>query len=88
MNGIYVNPNDVRSYLRQLNPNKASGPDTINAHILKELSNELGDILTAIFNKSIKTGQVPDDWHKANVAPLFKKVGETYDPSNYKQAFL
>jgi hypothetical protein len=87
MNDIYVNPNGVRSYLGKLNPNKASGPDTINARMLKECCNELGDILTAIFNKSIKTGQVPDDWRKANVAPIFKK-GEKYDPSNYRPVSL
>ena len=87
MKDIYVNPNGVRSYLGKLNPNKASGPDTINARILKECCNELGDILTAIFNKSLKTGQVPDDWHKANVAPIFKK-GEKYDPSNYRPVSL
>ena len=87
MKDIDVDPNGVRCYLGKLNPNKASGPDTINARILKECCNELGDILTAIFNRSLRTGQVPDDWRKANVAPIFKK-GEKYDPSNYRPVSL
>ena len=87
MNDIYVHPDGVRSYLSKLNPNKASGPDSINARILKECCNELADILTVIFNKSLQTGHVPDDWRKANVVPVYKK-GEKYDPSNYRPVSL
>jgi hypothetical protein len=29
--------------------------------------------LKLIFDKSLKTGEVPTEWKEANVAPLFKK---------------
>ena len=43
--------------------------------------------LTCIFNKSYQTGQVPDDWLKANVVPVFKKGNKT-DPVNYRPISL
>ncbi len=30
-------------------------------------------MLTDIFNSSLESGQVPEDWRVANVTPLFKK---------------
>ena len=43
--------------------------------------------VTCIFNKSYQTGQVPDDWLKANVVPVFKKGNKT-DPVNYRPISL
>ena len=51
--------------------------------MLKECSEDLAPILAIVFNKSIQTGQVPDDWKKANVSAIFKK-GQRYDPANYR----
>ncbi|XP_072022921.1 uncharacterized protein [Amphiura filiformis] len=52
---------------------KASGPDNIPNKILKECSVELAPLLSALFNQSISTGVLPDDWTTANVSPVFKK---------------
>ena len=51
--------------------------------VLKELSNEIAPILQIIFQNSLTTGQVPDDWKEANVAAIFKK-GDKHKPSNYR----
>ena len=40
---------------------------------------KLHPILTIIFEKSIKTGVVPDDWKTAHVSPVYKK-GKKYNP--------
>ena len=63
----------VLSNVSNLKPHKASGPDSIPPTVLKELSNEIAPILQIIFQISLTTGQVPDDWKEANVAPIFKK---------------
>ncbi|MCG7866607.1 MAG: reverse transcriptase family protein, partial [Candidatus Thiodiazotropha taylori] len=73
--------------LKKINPNKACGPDSIPARILKELADELAPLLTAIFNKCLEEGEVPEDWRRANVTAIFKK-GEKYEPSNYRPVSL
>ena len=41
--------------------------------VLKNLCNEIAPLLAVIFQKSLKTGQVPKDWTKACVTLIFKK---------------
>jgi hypothetical protein len=65
----------------------AAGPDGIGPGLLIELSNELAPVLTAIFNKSLTTGEVPADWKVANVTPIFKK-GKRTAPENYRPVSL
>ncbi len=43
--------------------------------------------LEILFNKSIRTGEIPEDWRKANVTPIFKK-GTKGDPGNYRPVSL
>ena len=59
--------------MENLKVNKSPGPDDIHAKLLSELRNELVSPLTTMFNLSIKTGIVPQDWKDASVAPLLKK---------------
>ncbi len=59
------------------------GPDEISGHFLKETSAVTASLLQTIFQCSLDTGETPQDWREANVAPLFKK-GERYKPSNYR----
>ena len=77
----------MRKLLQRSNPRKATGPDMLPARILKECSEELSLILTIIFNKSLQTGTVHDDWKAANVSAVFKK-GQRYDSANYRPVSL
>ena len=40
--------------------------------------------LTVLFNMSLNTGQIADDWKKARVTPIFKNKGSNTDPNNYR----
>jgi hypothetical protein len=46
---------------------EAPGPDNISPRILKELATDISPLLQLIFQKSLDTGVVPDDWRIANV---------------------
>ena len=66
---------------------KASGPDEIPNRILQEMSTELAPPLAMIFNMSITSGQLPEDWRNANISPIFKK-GNRHSPVNYRPVSL
>ncbi|KAL8582913.1 hypothetical protein ACOMHN_057066 [Nucella lapillus] len=87
LDDLEVTEEGVHKLLKNLKPNKASGPDEISSRILKELSTELAPALTTIFRSSLSTGQVPSDWRDALVSPIFKK-GEHYNPANYRPVSL
>ena len=71
----------------RLKPGKASGPDRIPNRVLKELADELAPPLSALFNQSLESGCIPDDWSKAYVSPVFKK-GNVHEASNYRPVSL
>ena len=39
--------------------------------------------LKIIFDQSLQTCKLPDDWVEANVAPVFK-TGDRHSPANYR----
>ena len=84
---IVVTPMAVKEKLQALNPSKAQGPDKIPPRVLKELSEELALPLCILFNKSLESGEVPEDWKTAVVTAIFKK-GTRSDPGNYRPVSL
>ena len=70
---LRITSDDVQKLLENLNPNKSMWPDQIHLRVFKQLATAVAPILTVIFNKSLHSGEVPEDWRKANVAPIFKK---------------
>ena len=84
---INISVEGVDKLLNRLSPNKAAGPDEISPKILKELHHEIAPILTKIFNLSLESGNVPLDWKRATVAPVFKK-GPKSKASNYRPISL
>ena len=87
MPNITISTPGIQKLLANLKPHKATGPDLIPPTVLKELSHEISPILEIIFNMSLQTGQVPNDWKEANIAPIFKK-GDKHSPSNYRPVSL
>ena len=79
--------NGVKKQLSNLNPNKACGPDNLSPRILKLLADDLSPILTFIFQQSYDSGNLPDEWLKALITPVYKKGGKQ-DPKNYRPISL
>ncbi|CAM4534454.1 unnamed protein product [Lepidochelys kempii] len=63
----------VRDYLEKLDVHKSMGPDELHPRVLKELTAVIAEPLAIISENSWRMGEVPDDWKKANVVPIFKK---------------
>ena len=69
---INVTTEGVEKLLKDLQPQKAPGPDGITPRILKLCATSIAPILQCIFQKSLDTGVLPSDWLHANVVPIFK----------------
>ena len=87
LGNIVVSETGVLQLLKKLKPNKASGPDNISPRVLKELAEQLSKPLSELFQHSITTGDVPHQWKKATVAPVFKK-GDRNSAANYRPVSL
>ena len=83
MNDINITLNGVTKLLRDLNSNKASGPDELTSRILKELHEEIAPAVTFVFQKSLNLGHTPIDWKHAYVCPIFKK-GARHEAAIYR----
>ena len=82
-----VGEDQVREYLRNLKVHKSMGPDELHPWILRELADEVARPLAIIFEKSWQCGEVPANWKRGNITPIFKK-GKKEDPGNYRLANL
>ena len=83
MKDIKIDPEGIQKLLHNTNPNKALGPDGIHPRVLKELAPELFYIICHLFQQSIVTGSIPEEWKSANICPLYKKNDRSL-PSNYR----
>ena len=77
----------VLKLLNGLDPSKACGPDMIPPKVLKELAPSIAPALTDLFNRSYRSGVMPEDWRNANVVPAFKKGKKTL-AANYRPISL
>ena len=77
----------VQDRLRKLDVYKAMGPDGIHPKVLREMADVVAEPLSIISEKLWLSGEVPDDWQKGNIFPIFKK-GRKEDAGNYRPVNL
>ena len=64
---------DILSFIKNLNVDKAHGWDQLSIRIIKTCGDAITFPLKLIFKSMINEGVFPDDWKKSNVVPVHKK---------------
>ena len=75
---ITISIEGAEKLLDNINIHKASGPDKISYIILKTCSKEISSALANIFQQSLDTGTLPNDWRNANISHIFIKATNTW----------
>ena len=68
-----VTVEEVEKVFRNVNPNKASGPDSISGKIIKTFSREHAPVYCDLQNKTLTIHQIPDSWKAATICPVPKR---------------
>ena len=84
---IAVTKDMVRKEILKLNINKSCGPDEIHARLLIALVDYISEPIALLLNKTFEAGEIPLDWKKARVSPIFKK-GSRHTAENYRPISL
>ena len=70
---LHCSPKDVREILSELKPRKSPGLDSIHHMISKTCAETLAPSLSDVFNVSLASGMLPQNWKLADITPLHKK---------------
>ena len=84
---LTIREKGVADLLKKVNPSKASGPDNIPNKILIKCAEELAPIFTTMFQHSIDTGELPQNWLNANSSCIYK-TGDKHATENYRPVSL
>ena len=77
----------IERHLNKLNDEKSAGADDLPPIVLKKISKKIAYPLKMLFEKSLISGEIPEDWKCANVTPIHKK-GSKKIPGNYRPISL
>ena len=87
MKEIKVTKQEIHNLLEELEEEKAMGPDEVSGNILKACREELTGPIHDIIECSIESGEVPVEWKRAEVVPIYKSGGKE-EPLNYRPVSL
>ena len=84
---LTIGNEEIIELIRNINPDKATGSDSISGQMLLLCDNSVILPLKIIFRSILLTSIYPDIWKLANVIPIFKK-GDKQVINNYRPISL
>ena len=84
---FYITSDEVEHMLKSLDCSKACGPDKISAQMLKYTASTIAPSIARLFNCSIHSGKLPDQW-KLSMIVSIPKSSQMSEPGNYRPISL
>ncbi|XP_061704212.1 uncharacterized protein LOC133515657 [Cydia pomonella] len=79
-----ISMDEIVKALKGMKSGKAAGYDKVSVEMLKAGQGIVATQMYRLFNMCFRTGQVPRDWCKAVIVPLYKGKGSQLDCKNYR----
>ena len=83
-----ITPQNIYDIVKDFEDKKSCDFSGISPFLIKRIIDSVAEPLCYIFNKSLETGVVPDQFKLAKVTPVFKKGGDPTNLSDYRPISL
>ena len=83
-----ITPEIIYSIVKDFEDKKSVDLYGISPFLIKRIISNIANPLCYIFNKSLESGVVPDQFKLAKVTPVFKKGGDPTNPTDYRPISL
>ena len=74
----------VSKAINKMKAGKDAGPSGIIIEMIKAANNGIIDCITALFNRTVYEGRVPNDWHLSYIIYLFTQKKDNLPCENYR----
>jgi hypothetical protein len=85
---LLITRRSIIDTIREMPSGFACGPDKLPPYFYKKCAAQLASPLQVIFQKSLISGSLPNQWRSAIITPTFKGKGNRADPSSYRPISL
>ena len=79
-----IDRSEIKNCLKKMKNGKAVGPDNIPVEAWKSLGNLGVDILTNLFNSILECEEMPNEWRKSMLIPVYKNKEDAQECGNYR----
>ena len=85
---IIISDHDVIKAIQSMNSNSAPGPDRIHSKLIINVYPYLVQPLKLLFQQSILTNKLPNDWKTGIITPVYKNNGKPANRASYRPICL
>ena len=79
-----VSREEVQRAMNRMKTGKAVGLDDIPIEAWRSLGEPAVNFLTSLFNALLESEEIPKEWRKSILVPIFKNKGDAQDCTNYR----
>ena len=79
-----ISKEEVRENMKRMKNGKAVGPDDIPVEVWKCLGEIALEFLTKLYNRTMESERMPEEWRDSILIPIFKNKGDIQSCSNYR----